>query len=439
MTVIQKAIRELRTRGMRFTTIASQLPSSTSLLRLLGLALAAALLAASIFAGVSDERQRRALIDAAASRLADAPAGSKADLAHRVRYAPDLDRARLVVSRQAVEQEIDALKRGLPASIPRLRWAAELAESTWRARPESFEAASTLALARWLELREARDPRLYTERDIWEAPLREALRLAPAESEPRTILLRARLALWFSLSSEERAETTALARQAFQEPEIFDALFPGWFAIHDPWTEAAARVVPETGRSARALRYALSGRGDSPGLAHLDRAIEGRAAQRLREALTADDATRIDALAWAPPDARWSADAARAIEALGGGALGTAIGRDSLETNAIRAWWEWALSELEAGRPALGRPALDRLGYALETPACERAFVALATGDLAGAELLEPAASTMAPCWGRALVRKARVLDAAGRREAAAASRELARRVDPRLHSALER
>jgi hypothetical protein len=396
-------------------------------LRVAALALAAVGLAVAV-QGWSDARGRRILLQEA-RRFDLAEPGTA--LVHTLRFAPDLDDARLALARTALASELKELRQAGHASPERLRWAEKLSERAYAGRASSFEAASTLALARLLGLQQARDPRLYTERALWEEPLQAAIRLAPGESEPRAVLLRARLALWFSLSRVERAETTELARRAFTDPTVFDSLWPVWFAVHDPWTPDAVEALPDSGRAFHTATYVLGGRDGFAVNAALRRRAHDRAAAALAAAAAAArGAGSLDALAFAPPSRRFAGDANQVLERLPPGTILD-------DGRVLVAWWRWLVDEADAGRVGLTPVAEDRLALATRAPDCERALVLAARGhadDLGRAVALEPRATTMASCWAPYLRRKANWLSASAagdRGRAAQAARELAGRVDP--------
>jgi hypothetical protein len=409
-------------------------PSGSNVLRWCGVALAAVGLAVAANARL-DARRRAELVEEA-RRFAVVDARSP--LVHVVRFAPDLDDARLALARAALASELRDLRQAGRSSLDRLQWAERLSASAFAGRKSSFEAASTLALARLLRLQQSRDPRLYTERALWEEPLRAAIRLAPEESEPRAVLLRARLALWFSLSRAERAETTDLARHAFTDPVVFDALWPVWFAVHDPWTEEAEAPLPDSGRALRTVTYVLGGRDGFAANAALRRRAHERAAPALAAVAHGtpppSGARALDVLAFAPPSRRFAADANRILERLPPGTIVD-------DGRALVAWWRWLVDEADAGRAGLTATAEDRLALATRAPDCERALVLAARGnadDVGHAVALEPRATTMASCWAPYLRRKASWLRTTGageragdRSRAAQAALELAGRVDP--------
>ena len=325
-------------------------------------ALGAMAFVVAIRSGWSDAAERRAL-SVEAIRLG---IGDAATL-QRIRFTPDLDLAHLATARTALDRDLQAMRGARPVSLERLRWAEATAAVVRERRPRFFEAASTLALARLLVLQQTRDPRLYTERALWEEPLRDALRLAPHELEPRTILLRARLALWFSLSAAERAETAAVAQQTFEDPDTFANLMPAWLAAHDPWTAGAGDVVPDGGRTLRSVSYALGGRGEFGAIAALRR----RAASRGSGLLAAspeprDPARRLDLLAGTPPSHDYAGGATQVLEQVAAAAL------QAIPKNELAAWWAWALDEASAGREGLSRTAAERLALAVAVNAWGR-------------------------------------------------------------------
>lgn len=386
-------------------------------------ALGATAFVVAIWSGWNDAAERRAL-SAEAIRLG---VGDAATL-QRIRFTPDLDLAQLATARAALDRDLQAVRAARPVSLERLRWAEATAAVVRDRRPRFFEAASTLALARLLVLQQTRDPRLYTERALWEEPLRDALRLAPHELEPRTILLRARLALWFSLSSADRAETAAVARQTFEDPDTFANLMPVWLAAHDPWTQSAGDVVPDGGRALRSVSYALAGRGEFEAIAGLRRRAATRGSSLLSAPPAArDPARRLDLLAGTPPSHDYAGGATQVLEQIAASTL------QALPKSELAAWWAWAVDEASAGREGLSRTAAERLALAVAAPDCERALVELAhpSTPIADAQRLEPAAASggLEPCWQEYLLAKALRLEEQGQVPAAQAARELANQV----------
>jgi hypothetical protein len=386
-------------------------------------ALGAMAFVVAITTGWRDAAERRAL-SAEAIRLG---VGDAATL-QRIRFMPDLDLARLATTRAALDRDLQAVRSARPVSLERLRWAEATAALVRDHRPRFFEAASTLALARLLVLQQTRDPRLYTERALWEEPLRDALRLAPHELEPRTILLRARLALWFSLSSAERDETRELAKSTFDDPFAFDSLIPAWYAANDPWTKSADDVVPDSARALRAVSYTLAGRGEFEAVARLRRRAAARFALTLDSKDDSDGEARdLDRLAGAPPSREFAGAASALIERIAPATL------QGLPKGDLVAWWAWAVDEASAGREGLSRTAAERLALAVGAFDCERALVELASPStpIADAQRLEPAAAAggLDPCWQEYLLAKARRLEEQGQVPTAQAARELANQV----------
>ncbi|MFN7959761.1 MAG: hypothetical protein U0002_00655 [Thermoanaerobaculia bacterium] len=319
-------------------------------------------------------------------------------------------------------------RKGRQANLDRLALAEELASAAYRENPASWQAAMQCGAATYLLRSARRDTRLLTEPDAWEQPLRQALKLAPAEVEPARFLAIAYLELWHFLPLSRRAEARRLVATALADPASFDRIIVPWLSVARSLEDTVAPMPPDP-EAWRKLAYLLAGKEDWPGVA---RAAEGgwqaRKSQLEAQVATAQkelaagrpQAARVSLLAALrnmPCEARLRPLFLSAMEQLPAGPV------DPATATQLEAWLRWGLERCLAGDCPFSPNVFGRLGFAAseEVPAV-RAAASLAAGDWPGAELLERrAGNLLGSDWARYRLLKARLLAARGKaREARA-------------------
>lgn len=418
----------------------SSLPFSRSR-GLFALAVAAAL-GVALAAGLlwrADRRQRAEWV-AEARELGLTDAGLERDL----RWAADGDRARLVLGRALVFAGLGEDGRAsadAALAARRFERAAAVAAEVLRSRPTDREAATLAGAARYLAWSTARDPRLVTEHERWEEPLRLARRLGPGDREAARFLAMAYLELWSSLAESKRAEAREIVAVAFEDINTFYRLIDPWLAVAGTGTEGLAPIPPQSAAWVHvAERVVASGR-IAAYCGVLDRLAEARsgelaarladARQRLALGEPVDARGRfLAALAEVPPDGRFLPELTAALAETPAGPP------DPPRAAGLRAWLRFALDQTALGRPVLDERKFEMLtraaGLVLPEPNAPEATLAmaaesaLAASDLVAAERFErQAAALTTATWSSYWLAKARLLaeraDADNLRRASAA------------------
>lgn len=264
------------------------------------------------------------------------------------------------------------------------------------------------------------DPRLFTERQTWEAPLQAAARLAPGEDEPVRPLAVALLETWPLLPASRRDEARGTLRRAFADPETFRQCAPMWLAEAD--REEAFSLVPDSPWGWSVVEGNLAAREDwkwfCAARRRRDLAIRALAESRAAEAadrLRGGDRAGARALVLGilddlPADRRFSATLESALAHCPPGPM-------MAQGPAIRRWLDLALDGFVRGQTWLQPVAVARLAASAGAlPGPLAALAELAAGDLAAAELIERRADADATeAWAPYWVAKARVLARARR------------------------
>ncbi len=358
----------------------------------------------------------------------------------RILWDPDVEMGRLQVARALLYEALDpqafaALPPGermtAMALVPeRLELARRIAGETLRRRPAAWAAAMILGASYYVEWSLRGDPRLLTERRVWERPLELATEVAPGEEEPRRFLALAYLEIWPALSPGERARLLPLVREALKDRATFERAVGTWLEVAATNEETLA-LIPDTTWAWQAMAARSAARRDGQG--HAAALARLRAAQTRELAVALDDLERrraggdargartaaLGLLADAAPDRRHVALVERALELLPPGPV------DGGRARALQGWLEWGLEMALWEQPGLSPAALRRLASLLDPlPPPQAALAALLAGDLPLAEAIERRheALTTEP-WAPYCILKARVLAARG--ETAAARRIL--------------
>jgi hypothetical protein len=347
---------------------------------------------------------------------------------------PDPVRGRLAVARALLAEAFDY--RSFEVLPPReaaeaaarvnerLELAREIGAEALAARPDSWQAAMILGGATYRLWSSRGDPRVFSQRSAWEAPLLAASRLAPGEDEPFRLLAVAWLEVWPMLTAVERREALATLPRAFEDPATFARCAELWLAAAPVRAEAFA-LVPDNSRAWSLLEGVYAGRTEWEAFCaarqRRDEALVRELQQRVAEAgkhlrggdISGARSLAVGVVAEAPAELRFRDSVETALTLCPPGPVG------SHET--ARRWLAWAAEGFVRGRERLSAGAVARLvASAGALPPQEAALGALAGGDLVEAERLErrheaPTTEAWAPYW----IGKARVL-AAQRRVAEA-------------------
>ena len=341
-------------------------------------------------------------------------------------WDPDPLRSRLAVARGLLAEAYDPdafsmlpVREAADAASrveERLDLAREIAADALVELPAAWQAAMIIGSATNRIWSLGGDPRLFTEREAWERPLRAAARLAPGQDEPLRPLAVAWLETWPLLSVDRRADSRETLRRAFADPDTFRQCAALWLAAATDREEAFS-LVPDVPWGWSIVEVSLMAREDWDGVCaarrRRDLAAERLAEDRVREAaqrLRGGDPSSARSLAMSvvvdvPADRRFSA-------ALESALANCPAGRVTAPATVIRRWLDLALDGFVRGQTWLRPDAVARLAASADDlPAPVAALAALAGGDLSEAEVIERraeagSAETWAPYW----VAKARVL-----------------------------
>jgi hypothetical protein len=404
-------------------------PSSLPFSRSRGLFVLAVVVAlgVALAAGIlwrADRRQRAEWV-AEARELGLADAGLERDL----RWAADGDRARLVLGRALVFAglgEDGSARADASLAARRFERAAAVAEEVLRSRPTDREAATLAGAARYLAWSTARDPRLVTEHERWEEPLRLARRLGPGDREAARFLAMAYLELWSSLAESKRAEAREIVAVAFEDINTFYRLIDPWLAVAGTGAEGLASIPPQSAAWVHVAERIVAGGRIQAYCGVLGRLADARsgelaarladARQRLALGEPADARARfLAALADVPPDGRFLPELTAALAETPAGTP------DPPRAAGLRAWLRFALDQTALGRPVLDERKFATLtraaGLVLPEPDAPDATLALAAesalaaSDLVAAERFErQAAALTTATWSSYWLAKARLL-----------------------------
>jgi hypothetical protein len=352
------------------------------------------------------------------------------DVARAAEADPDPVRGRLAVARALLAEASDyrsfsklpPRERAEAAARvnERLELAHGIAGEVLSVRPGDWQAAMILGGTTYRLWSSRGDPRVFTDRAVWEEPLVAATRLALGEDEPWRLLAVAQLEVWPALTPAERDRALVTLRRAFEDPATFARCAEMWLSVAGDRAEAFA-LVPDDSTAWSVLEglYAARAEWDAWCAARLrrDGALERELRQRVAEArdrLRGGDpagarSLAVAVVASAPVDSRFAATVQDALAVCPPGPVA------SRET--ARRWLAWAAEGFVRGRERLSAGAVARLvASAGALPPQEAALVALMAGDLTDAESVErrndaPGTEAWAPYW----IAKARALAGQGR------------------------
>ncbi len=398
------------------------------------LALAAVIL--GMYRRLADEQDRLV-----AEARASGTLGRQPQLERDIRRELDPERSRLILAQALLSDELDrrwtgglsprARAEAAAAGLTRLERAAALAETVLRRRPAVWRSAMVLGAARYLRQARERDARPWAEPVPWEAPLRAAAAMAPAQPEPKRLLAIARLDTWFAQSADERAETRSLLRLGLGDPVTFRLLLDPWIRSASDPSDALA-LLPEDPSAYAAARDSYGSRSDWTGYLAAEAARRRLLAPALAARLERAQGSGAQGLGLRGELLRLVADTpvdldfAPFVERI----LGQCpAGPNNPDVRpALKEWLRFALDTWQRGNPALGPVAIGRLTAAVgELPAPEAALAALGEGDLPEAERLERrSAGIWSEDWAPYLIAKAAQLASRDPESAAAALRRVA-------------
>lgn len=388
--------------------------------RLFGMAVALALLAASIADFESDQARRRKG-EAFARRYSIALRAP--DLYGQAQYEGAADYGWALYVRQALEDATASVSlEGAPEDV-RQAWIAvrenadrELEEARnlslegLRLRPACGDHAFGIGATTFVAWERRDDPRVREERRQWFEPLRLAAELEPGADDVASFRAEAELESWRAGSSPART----IFRRAFENPAVFAEIFPIYTAAVGGF-EHSRRDVPGGLSQQQAALDFIAGEGDVD--AYLDQAarvdrVASEEAKRLAETMEmARESRRDDAageaaaelFATIPLRAANLPGFIRALECWPEGRL------ESWEGSRRRQVVEFLLDGREKN---LTRDAIERtLSTMTAVPPFAAARLDLLAGDLISAERIErDSQATGGYDWWPYRLEKARVL-----------------------------
>jgi len=307
----------------------------------------------------------------------------------------------------------------------RLALATELVGEATEQRPLLWQGWMLQGTLTYLQWSRTGDPRLFSDQEAWEQPLRVAMSLAPNYNEPRQMLAGALLETWPALSPERRDEAVELLRDAFSDQATFGRLIRGWLQVAGP--DQVYEIIPDTPDAWTTILRSLASARDWGEYRqiywHHRRALERQLAASLAQAdalLRGGDpraarTTLLGVVDAAPADHEFTAIVDRALVLLPAGA------GDRSRSGGVQRWLELALESFAEGEPMLSSAAVGRLArLAGELAPADAALAELAAGNLAGAELYERRTEALnTEPWSAYCVAKARVLLERGDRHGA--------------------
>ncbi|MEM1205315.1 MAG: hypothetical protein AAGN66_18950 [Acidobacteriota bacterium] len=261
-------------------------------------------------------------------------------------------------------EELERLETAVSAALPEAR---RLAHRGLREQPNSWQGAMLAGTATYLEWSLARDRRLYTEADAWEAPLLQAVRDVGSHPEPRRLLATAYLEVWNALSPAKKEQARGILKEVFEgDFRAFQALAPAWLDVGSE-VEEVFSVVPDRPDAWSVIEEAFVARRQWRTVAEahrrrldsLERFLEA-SLQDAEARLQLGDLTRgrsmiVRLLIAAPPSRRFAPLVERALEVYPPGLHGLS------SSSALRGWLDWSLDLERVRRSSLSPPAVFRL------------------------------------------------------------------------------
>jgi hypothetical protein len=347
----------------------------------------------------------------------------------------DADGMAVRAVRAALAREIYAMQHASPdrrESATRLAETARRAAAVLARRPASWEAAMVLGAATYMSGSQARDARLFTEHEQWEAPLQAAIELAPAKREPARFLTGAYVEIWPALTPPKREIARRLLAGQLLDPQDAMLLLGPWLDAAGDRQTALAALPPEP-RVWEQVQALLGARGDWEGFSAARQRWNQVLHDRLQSDLAAAEAHMaegdfatarnlyLSVLQGAPPDLAYRELMEEALTRCPPGPVAHDVAvRLSLQL-------DWAVERCLLAECALRPEALKRLARLAgdQQAGPEEAMALLLAGDLPGAAALERRAENgWNSSWAPYLLLKTRVLTR--RRQLAVAESTLA-------------
>jgi hypothetical protein len=346
-------------------------------------------------------------------------------------WDPDPMRARLAVARGLLAEAYDA---GAFAQLPvraaadaasrlneHLDLARRIAADAFAELPCAWQAAMIVGSATNRVWMLAGDARVFAERAAWETPLRVAAELAPGEDEPLRPLVVAWLETWPLLPESVHVEARAAVRRAFADPDTFKQCAALWL-VAVPERDEAFALVPDlpwawsvVEESYRARAYwdgfcAARARRELAALQQAELGVRDAAEHNRGGDAAGARALALSVVEAVPADRRFAGVLTAALVQCPPGAVSTS-------PEASLRWLGPALEGFVRGRMWLPAEVVARLAASAgEFLPPTAAVVALAGGDLAGAEVIERRAEAgSTEVWTPYWIAKARILAATRR------------------------
>jgi len=352
-------------------------------------------------------------------RRAANPSGATLRLA-RALLADELDR------RWIMDLPEEARQAQLDQGVDRLDIAYDLATSTLDERPSSWEALLVIGGSEYLRMSRRRNHRVEQDRELWQTPLEASHRLAPTQPEPLRLLAATDLGRWSFLGPEEREQSIARLRLAFEDATTFGLLLPVWMRVA-PSLSLALDVVPDQASAWSEMMEYFRSRGDWDRYRDVRarRQVASRAFSQERlddgvDRLRGGDRRKgIQRLAWVGRNLSPDRANVPLIEGLMAVAPPDIASDSSLPW--LRAWRSWALDHClsQTGCPISGEALLRLVSLDREVPDHDRAYAQALAGSLREAESLERNSADLpggllTADWTRYAITVARVLSERG-------------------------
>ncbi len=355
-----------------------------------------------------------------------------------VRREPDPVRARLLVARALLADELDrrwlneleGSKREIAEalSLRKLGLAEAFAREVLEDRPASWQSRMILAGATYLKMSRLGVPGRWTERSRWEQPLRDAMAMATSQVEPRRILAAAYLNEWSLMTSSERESARDVLRVAFRDRATLEQLLPTWLRRAGS-LESALGLIPADTTSWQRVEQYFGARQDwervckarERGLAilpeHLDNILTDAERRLAGGDLRGARSLALRGLTEMPVGPDYLDTLGRLLEALPPGPIAPRFQKNT------KAWLAWARRECLLWECAIEKPTIKRLrALSQYETSADRVWVAELAGDTYAAESNERQSFIANDVdWTPYLLLKAKRLADSGRPEQGAA------------------
>ncbi len=294
--------------------------------------------------------------------------------ARRVSFERTPHHAKLIVARRLVYEVLassNASSGAASEAASRLATARQLALEVLRQQPNSWQAATFLGAATYLDWSSRSDRRLYTAAAEWEQPLLKAMREARGQAEPRRFLVAAYLETWPALSAAKKTFARELVKAMFREdPDSFDRLGPVWLEVVGT-REDALEVIPDLPDPWLVLLRSHAASSDWGAFCHAhDRHRKALERKLARDLVEAEQRLRLGDLVTgrqiclrvvvdSPRDGMFADLVGRALELYPPGLHGLR------QQGKLKEWLRWALELNGIGIDPFGTRAINRLADAI--------------------------------------------------------------------------